>query len=150
MSERVIEKARKFAQSHFADDGSGHDWWHVYRVWNTARHLADAEGAWPYSSPARMPSHEIAKGRKFNPSTDAPGVVNKGNNPRIRNSQRKAYTNLPTVLKGIRANASASRQTIINRARTFKLAHDAVRKNIKAITSLMDGFIRCRRDEPGW
>ena len=45
MSEAVIEKAREFVQSHFADDGSGHDWWHVYRVWNTAKHLADAEGA---------------------------------------------------------------------------------------------------------
>ena len=45
MSEAIIEKIRQFAESHFADDGSGHDWWHVHRVWNTAKHLADAEGA---------------------------------------------------------------------------------------------------------
>jgi uncharacterized protein len=45
MSEAIIEKTRQFAESHFADDGSGHDWWHVHRVWNTAKHLADAEGA---------------------------------------------------------------------------------------------------------
>ena len=45
MSEAIIEKVRQFAESHFADDGSGHDWWHVHRVWNTAKHLADAEGA---------------------------------------------------------------------------------------------------------
>lgn len=25
--------------------GSGHDWWHIYRVWNTAKELADNEGA---------------------------------------------------------------------------------------------------------
>lgn len=45
MSQAVIEKARRFAQSFFEEDGSGHDWWHVYRVWNMARKLADAEGA---------------------------------------------------------------------------------------------------------
>ncbi len=45
MSEAIIEKVRHFAESHFADDGSGHDWWHVHRVWNMAKHLADAEGA---------------------------------------------------------------------------------------------------------
>ena len=45
MSEAIIEKIRQFAENHFADDGSGHDWWHVHRVWNTAKHLADAEGA---------------------------------------------------------------------------------------------------------
>ncbi|MDH5762149.1 MAG: HD domain-containing protein [Nitrospinota bacterium] len=45
MNEMLIEKIRQFAESHFADDGSGHDWWHVHRVWNTAKHLADAEGA---------------------------------------------------------------------------------------------------------
>ncbi|MCF8720839.1 HD domain-containing protein [Nitrospina gracilis] len=45
MSQAVIEKTRKFAQSFFADDGSGHDWWHVHRVWQMACRLADAEGA---------------------------------------------------------------------------------------------------------
>ena len=45
MSEAIIEKVRHFAESHFAEDGSGHDWWHVHRVWNLAKHLADAEGA---------------------------------------------------------------------------------------------------------
>ena len=42
------------------------------------------------SKPARMPSHEMVKGKKLNHSTVAPGVVNIGNRPRIKNSQRKA------------------------------------------------------------
>ena len=45
MSQAVIEKTRRFARSFFEEDGSGHDWWHVYRVWNMACKLADAEGA---------------------------------------------------------------------------------------------------------
>ncbi len=45
MNNSVIEKIRDFAQSFFEDEGSGHDWWHVYRVWETAKRLASAEGA---------------------------------------------------------------------------------------------------------
>lgn len=45
MNNDVIEKTRAFAQSFFEDEGSGHDWWHVYRVWETAKRLASAEGA---------------------------------------------------------------------------------------------------------
>lgn len=28
-----------------AGDGSGHDWWHIYRVWNLAKNIAGQEGA---------------------------------------------------------------------------------------------------------
>lgn len=45
MSPHAVEKARRFAESHFAEDGSGHDWWHVHRVWRMAQYLAQAEGA---------------------------------------------------------------------------------------------------------
>lgn len=45
MTQSVIEKARNFAKGHFGDDSSGHDWWHVHRVWNTSIALADSEGA---------------------------------------------------------------------------------------------------------
>ena len=26
-------------------EGSGHDWWHIYRVWKTAQRIGQAEGA---------------------------------------------------------------------------------------------------------
>ncbi len=45
MTQSAIEKARDFAKGHFGDDSSGHDWWHVHRVWNTSITLADSEGA---------------------------------------------------------------------------------------------------------
>ncbi|GJL79740.1 MAG: phosphohydrolase [Nitrospinaceae bacterium] len=43
--DRIIEETRKHVESLFADDGSGHDWWHIYRVWTVAGKLAEAEGA---------------------------------------------------------------------------------------------------------
>ncbi|MBI4385140.1 MAG: HD domain-containing protein [Nitrospinae bacterium] len=41
----LIDKTRAHVESALSDDGSGHDWWHVHRVWSLAKALADAEGA---------------------------------------------------------------------------------------------------------
>jgi len=39
--ERIAEKVKKDLEN----EGSGHDWWHVYRVWNMARRIAKEESA---------------------------------------------------------------------------------------------------------
>lgn len=41
----TIEKTREYAENKLAGDGSGHDWWHIYRVWTMAKRIADAESA---------------------------------------------------------------------------------------------------------
>ncbi|MEE9259223.1 MAG: HD domain-containing protein [Nitrospinaceae bacterium] len=41
----IIDKTRQYVESVLSGDGSGHDWWHVYRVWRLAVKLAEAEGA---------------------------------------------------------------------------------------------------------
>jgi len=38
---RVADHARKTLDG----EGSGHDWWHTYRVWRLAKRIAEAEGA---------------------------------------------------------------------------------------------------------
>lgn len=40
---RVATKTKAF----HTDDTTGHDWWHVYRVWNLAKQIAQREGADP-------------------------------------------------------------------------------------------------------
>jgi uncharacterized protein len=44
-TEHIIEQTRQYVEVQLADDGSGHDWWHIYRVWMLAIKLAEAEGA---------------------------------------------------------------------------------------------------------
>ena len=43
--DRIIEQTRQHVETLLAGDGSGHDWWHIHRVWNVAATLAEAEGA---------------------------------------------------------------------------------------------------------
>ena len=44
-SKKLIEKTRLYVEKELAGDGSGHDWWHVYRVWSIAKKIAQKENA---------------------------------------------------------------------------------------------------------
>ena len=44
-SEKLIEKTRLYVVKEMADDASGHDWWHIYRVWSLAKKMAQTENA---------------------------------------------------------------------------------------------------------
>ena len=41
----IIDKTCQFVEQKLAGDGSGHDWWHIYRVWNLAKKIAAKERA---------------------------------------------------------------------------------------------------------
>jgi uncharacterized protein len=41
----IIDKTCQFVEAKLAGDGSGHDWWHIYRVWSLAKNIAGQEGA---------------------------------------------------------------------------------------------------------
>jgi len=39
----IILKTVDFVKTSLADAEGGHDWWHIYRVWKTAKHIAQNE-----------------------------------------------------------------------------------------------------------
>ncbi|MBC7878264.1 MAG: HD domain-containing protein [Anaerolineales bacterium] len=39
--EQIIQKTAEYVQQEFSDDSSGHDWWHIYRVWKNAITICD-------------------------------------------------------------------------------------------------------------
>ena len=41
--EKIIEKTKEFVRNKLEGEGSGHDWWHIYRVYNIAISIAKAE-----------------------------------------------------------------------------------------------------------
>jgi len=44
-NEAIIEKTCAFVEQKFSGEGSGHDYWHMYRVWQLARRIAQSETA---------------------------------------------------------------------------------------------------------
>ena len=45
MTSNIIGETCQFVEEKLAGDGSGHDWWHIYRVWNLAKNIAVKEKA---------------------------------------------------------------------------------------------------------
>ncbi len=39
----IVQDTAKFVEGKLRGEGSGHDWWHIYRVWQNARHIAAGE-----------------------------------------------------------------------------------------------------------
>ena len=40
----ILKHTENFIRELFDNEGSGHDWWHIYRVRNMALYLAEKEG----------------------------------------------------------------------------------------------------------
>ena len=45
MTTSIISKTCEFVENKLAGDGSGHDWWHIFRVWTLAKKIATEEKA---------------------------------------------------------------------------------------------------------
>jgi len=73
MSEQeIIEQTAVFIRKKMSGEGSGHDWWHVYRVWRNAIHIAGKEKADMFVVELAALLHDIADW-KFND-----GDINEG------------------------------------------------------------------------
>ena len=43
--EQIIQQTAEFIRKEFSGDSSGHDWWHIYRVWKNANAICGIEKA---------------------------------------------------------------------------------------------------------
>lgn len=41
----ILQKTVAYIKQEFSDDSSGHDWWHIYRVWKNAATICEQEKA---------------------------------------------------------------------------------------------------------
>lgn len=41
--ETIIQKTIEFVKNTLSDAEGGHDWWHIYRVWQLSKHIAQTE-----------------------------------------------------------------------------------------------------------
>jgi uncharacterized protein len=56
----IIQQTENYVKSELAGEGSGHDWWHIVRVRNLGRSIAEKEGANPYIVELSTLLHDIA------------------------------------------------------------------------------------------
>jgi uncharacterized protein len=69
----VIKQTAENVKKTLSGEGSGHDWWHVYRVWNLSKKIAKKEKADIYIVELAALLHDIADW-KFNNGDDKIGA----------------------------------------------------------------------------
>jgi len=68
----IIKETEKYVKEMLLGEGSGHDWWHIYRVWKTATHIAEKEGGDLFTVELAALLHDIADW-KFHDGDDSVG-----------------------------------------------------------------------------
>jgi uncharacterized protein len=64
--ELIIEKTVEYVRTTLADAEGGHDWWHIYRVWKTAKHIAATEQVDDFVVELGVLLHDIADSKFHN------------------------------------------------------------------------------------
>lgn len=59
-NESIIRKTEVYVQEKFQGESSGHDWWHIYRVWQMAKHIGKNEKADMFTVELGALLHDIA------------------------------------------------------------------------------------------
>ena len=57
--EKIIAATAAYVKDLLSGEGSGHDWWHIYRVWNNAKHIAAHEAVELYVVELAALLHDI-------------------------------------------------------------------------------------------
>ncbi len=67
--QEIIQKTADYIKQEFSNDSSGHDWWHIQRVWQTALHICEHEKADAFLVQLAALLHDLDDW-KFNDSED--------------------------------------------------------------------------------
>ena len=77
--DELITKTAEYAKAKLSGEASGHDWWHVYRVWNNSKNILKTEPQADYYT-VELASilHDIADWKFHNGDTTiGPNVARK-------------------------------------------------------------------------
>lgn len=70
--QKIIQKVADEVKQKLEGEGSGHDWWHIVRVWNMAKHIGIREGVDIFAVELAALLHDIADW-KFHNGDDTVG-----------------------------------------------------------------------------
>ncbi len=56
----IVTRTAEYVRTQMADDETGHDWWHVWRVWQTAKQIAELEDADQFVVELAALLHDVA------------------------------------------------------------------------------------------
>lgn len=67
---QIINKTAKYIEARLSGEGSGHDWWHVYRVWKSSINISEQENVDLFVVELAALLHDIADWKFHNGNDD--------------------------------------------------------------------------------
>ena len=74
-NDEVITKTAEMIKNKFLNEGSGHDWWHIWRVWQIAKRISIEESADSFVVELGALLHDVADWKENNGDTTVGGKV---------------------------------------------------------------------------
>lgn len=75
--QKILQKTKVYVKQKFSGEGTGHDWWHIYRVWQMARRIGKQEKADLFIVELGALLHDLAD-FKFHRGSDSLGSKKAG------------------------------------------------------------------------
>ena len=96
----VIQKTVDFVRAALSGAEGGHDWWHIYRVWSLARHIAKTENVDIFIVELGALLHDIADS-KFHGGDEQIGPRKAGNFLRSLNVEKEVVAHVEKIVANI-------------------------------------------------
>ncbi len=98
--QKIISKTEEYVKEKLFGEGSGHDWWHVYRVWNLGKKIAISEKANTYIVEISCLLHDIADW-KFNGGDEDIGPAEAGKWLRNLSADEEIIISVKDIIKNV-------------------------------------------------
>ena len=98
--ENIITATINFVKEALANAEGGHDWWHIYRVWNTAKQISQSENVDSFIVELGALLHDIADS-KFNDGDETIGPKIATDFLRSQNLDESVITHVVAIIENI-------------------------------------------------
>jgi uncharacterized protein len=110
----IIDKTIEFTKQTLLGAEAGHDWWHVYRVWRTAKTIAEKEKVHLVVVELAALLHDIADA-KFNNGDEEVGPAKAGHFLRSLSVDNEVIDHVQQIIRHLSFKASFGKQTFTSR-----------------------------------
>ncbi len=98
--EKIIEATIEFVKDRLKNAEGGHDWWHIYRVWKTAKQIAKSERVDNFIMELGALLHDIADS-KFNDGDETIGPKIANDFLELQRLDKKVIVHVNEIIKNI-------------------------------------------------
>ena len=134
-NKEIINKTIDFVKEKLAGDSSGHDWWHIYRVWNMSKKIQIEEGGDIFIIEMAALLHDVADWKFYDNEEEGNAIIQSWLD------QFETSVLLEAKLAAFRRRDRTLRRSDIEKAKDLHYYKQNVTKKLNEFLSTLGGII---------